>query len=157
MTFFLALTLIFSLAACGGGGQPNAPSDTDDLSNSDGADTDANLDEAFEMLYGKVSSVVGNEIELALANPPGEDEAQDDGESVPVELPGGILVTQKEPINVESMEYTGESLTFTLPAGTKFYSDGQETTLSAVKKGSVVSVIVDNLEDMNIQSVEILG
>lgn len=157
MTFLLALTLTLSLVACGGSSQPNAPGDTDDLSNNDGADTDADLDEVFEMLYGKVSNIVGNEIELALANPPAEDDAQDDSGLVPVELPGGILVTQKEPINVESMEYTGESLTFTLPAGTKFYSSGQETTLSAVTKGAVVSVIVDNLENMNIQSVEILG
>ena len=39
----------------------------------------------------------------------------------------------------------------------RFYSDGQETVLSAVKKGSVVSVTVDNREDMNIQSIEVLG
>ena len=114
-------------------------------------------DENYESLYGKVTSVVGNEIELALAELPDDNATDGDSDPVPVELPGGIVVTQKEPINVESMEYTGESLTFTLPAGTQFYSDGQETTLSAIKKGSVVSVTVDNREDMNIQSVEILG
>ena len=100
---------------------------------------------------------MGNEIELALAELPDDDAGDGDDDPVPVELPGGIVVTQKEPINVESMEYTGESLTFTVPAGTQFYSDGQETVLSAVKKGSVVSVTVDNREDMNIQSIEVLG
>ena len=114
-------------------------------------------EENYESLYGKVTSIVGNEIELALAELPDDDAGDGDDDPAPVELPGGIVVTQKEPINVESMEYTGESLTFTVPAGTQFYSDGQETVLSAVKKGSVVSVTVDNREDMNIQSIEVLG
>lgn len=149
MTLLLTLAMLFTLAACGsqaGGDQTQEPNQSDVL---DG-DVSGGEEENYESLYGKVTSIVGNEIELALAELPDDDPA-------PVELPGGIVVTQKEPINVESMEYTGESLTFTVPAGTQFYSDGQETVLSAVKKGSVVSVTVDNREDMNIQSIEVLG
>ena len=156
MTLLLTLAMLFTLAACGsqaGGDQTQEPNQSDVL---DG-DVSGGEDENYESLYGKVTSIVGNEIELALAELPDDDAGDGDDDPTPVELPGSIVVTQKEPINVESMEYTGESLTFTVPAGTQFYSDGQETVLSAVKKGSVVSVTVDNREDMNIQSIEVLG
>ena len=155
MPLLLSLAMLFTLTACGSQGGADQEQNLNSPDVLDG-DVSNDEDENYESLYGKVTSVVGNEIELALAELPDDNATDGDSDPVPVELPGGIVVTQKEPINVESMEYTGESLTFTLPAGTQFYSDGQETTLSAIKKGSVVSVTVDNREDMNIQSVEIL-
>lgn len=63
-----------------------------------------------------------------------------------------------KPNDIEQIkEYTGETLTLKIPTGVKFDNIGQESTISAVKKGSLITILVDNLEDMNISSVSILS
>lgn len=164
MTLILALALTCSLAACGSDGGNSAEDNSGNLAaGPGGSDTLVTMD--CEYLYGKITSIVGNEIELALAEMPDTDTPATDGDDSgdTGEIPDGPIAAAPaqavDPIvgGGENVEYTGETLTLTLPAGVKFYSMGQETTLSALKKGSLVSVVVDNLEDMNIQVIDIMG
>ena len=77
MTLLLTLAMLFTLAACGGqagGDQTQEPNQSDVL---DG-DVSGGEDENYESLYGKVTSIVGNEIELALAELPDDDAGDGD-------------------------------------------------------------------------------
>lgn len=160
MTLILALALTCTFAACGSGPQPESTGNI--AAAPDGEETLVTMD--CEYLYGKVTNIVGNEIELALAEMPDMDApATDESQGNAADIPDGpIAAAPAQPVDPaagggENLEYTGETMSFTLPAGVKFYSMGQETTQSALKKGSLVSIVVDNLEDMNIQVVDIMG
>lgn len=160
----MILTITCSLTACGS---------KEDISkntavNGDGSQSDSVSEEnevmEYEELYGTITSVVGNEIELALVKMPEVEEPSEEEIEGADELPAttdAVLMTPASESTAsvdegENVEYTGENLTITIPAGVTIYSMGQESTMSAVKKGSLVSVAVDNKEDMNVQSVRVL-
>lgn len=168
ITMTLALALACSLAACGGnvdsttGKTPPEGSGTVAVGGSGGEDI---MSADYEFLFGKVTSIVGNEIELALAEmpevetPPVEEDTagENDIPEGTVSAATGTIAVDPSSNAGENMEFTGETLTITIPAGVQIYSMGQETTLSALKKGSLVSVMVDNLEDLNIQVVDVMS
>lgn len=163
MTLIPAFVVACSLAACGSNAENSTNGAKDDGSNlAEGlGDGFATMD--CEFLYGKITSITGNEIELALAEMPDMDvpAAKEGSGSDAGDIPDGAIGGPAQPLDSMdegggNMEYTGETLNIMLPVGVKFYSMGQETTLSALKKGSLVSIVVDNLEDMNIQVVDIM-
>ncbi|MBS6195560.1 MAG: hypothetical protein KH828_08275 [Clostridiales bacterium] len=121
--------------------------------------------ETFEEVYGTITNIVGNEIEVSLVKMPDVEDAKEDTGKKEESAGGETEAVMMAPANEgeamsagegQNMEYTGETITFSLPAGVKVYSMGQEATLSALKKGSLIAVAVDNQEDKNVQSVRIM-
>lgn len=174
ITILTTLALMSTLAACGGNNTQQLSGGTDNtqptkqengsiLNTGDSGDTEEIVE--YDYLYGKITKITGNEIELALAKMPEDDTIVDEGAGTEADYAsGGTAAVTALPAQVidpnemeKSMEYTGETLTLTILTGVKFDSMGQESTLSALKKGSLVSITVDNLEDMNISSVSILS
>lgn len=160
--YMTVLTMLCVLTACGAGEKPGDTARNEGEISSEGSES-APLESDY--LYGKITSITGNEIELSLVKmpepeAPSQEEKKEEGNddqavaALPMTpaLPAGEIVDDAG----ENMEYTGETLTLTIPAGIKFYSMGNETTLSALKKGSLISVEVDSQEDRNIRSVTIL-
>lgn len=165
ITLILALLLLCGLTACGTNGDSSRESG-DKTADGSGS-SEASVTVEHEYLYGKITDIVGNEIELSLVKMPEIDSADDNSDgsnSDAADIPDGAMAaTPLQPAvstddigGGENIEYTGETISVVIPAGTKFYSMGQETTQSALKKGSLVSIEVDNLDDMNVQLVEIM-
>ncbi|MGI6153258.1 MAG: hypothetical protein ACOYJB_05395 [Christensenellaceae bacterium] len=147
---------------------------------------DVNVEEMGVSLFGKVKSIVGNEIELELAEPPfdmgeaggdgavggsfaispsmqfeahsddsrasvstGEEPADADTTSGTVVAIAGedgqIQVIGGDGENKMELEYTGESKSVIIPAGTEILNLlGGEGTLDNIKKGSVLMVGVED-------------
>lgn len=166
----IALALALSFTACGvpNDGQANSSAGTEQSANSNSEQNTSQQGEALpevRMLYGKITSIVGNEIELSVAEiPESENNETSEPPAVPedsFDAPAAMMTTPAmsadEVVDAGSnLEYTGETLNLTLSAGTKILQNGQETTLSALKKGSVLSVLIDDVDSMNVGIVDIM-
>lgn len=119
-------------------------------------------------LYGKVKSVIGNEIELSLAKNPFElsEEELEGGIEGSVEIGQAITVTEsamaipaeggdmqndlvlgdQEPLE---LEYTGETQSFIIPTGVSIlnYLTGGKGSIDDIKEGSVISIVMNGEED----------
>ena len=142
MTLVLIATLALSLAACGakGAGNQGGMSGSQDASDQFALAGDENS------IYGKITNITGNEIEIAVAEKPTDDDSSGDELSgtpmTPNENDSPIVADEIED-TTNDLEYTGDSKTFTIPAGVKITSMGEEINLSSLKKGDVVSISVD--------------
>ena len=118
------------------------------------ADTDGAFYSAEDGSYGKITSITGNELEIALAKKPENNAGYESSWSeAGVQIPMG---DNDMPVaggdidgSIAEIELTGETMKLTVPAGVKIYSGGQEINLSGLKKGDMVSVVFDG-EDQNI-------
>lgn len=140
-----ALLLVLSLAACGSTEQKPT---SDGLNLEGAAAVPEGADVTGDTLYGKITGIVGNELEIALAQTPegGDTSHSGGGDSEGLTEMGGLVPADSyDPAdNVDpNMEYTGETISVTIPAGTKVFGARQEIELSSLKKGDVVSLIVD--------------
>lgn len=114
-----------------------------------------------DYIYGKITNITGNEIEMALAEMPEDNDETEPGD-IPdddVEIPmgdnaipavGGAVIDDV----TDNLEFTGETKSFTIPAGIKVYSAGQEINLSNLKKGDIISVAFDSENPDTVLSVE---
>lgn len=141
----LTIVLTLSFAAC-----TAKPSDSElEVVNASG-----------DYIYGRITNITGNEIDMALAEMPEEND-ETEPEDMPgddVEIPmgenampaaGGVIddVT-------DNLEFTGETKSLTVSAGIQVYSMGQEINLSNLKKGDIISVAVDSENPDTVLSVE---
>lgn len=142
----LTLVLALSFAACAA--KPSS-SDLDVISASG------------DYIYGKITTITGNEIEMALAKIPEENDEAEPGDMPgdDIEIPmgenampavGGPVIDDV----TDNLEFTGEKKSLTIPAGIKVYSMGQEIKLSNLKKGDIISVAVDSENPDTVISVE---
>lgn len=153
------------------------PSQTD--SNKDNADSNENSQKLGEKIYGRVKSIVGNEVEIELGKASdGDGSNEDAGEDkkkpgVPMvkvaekENPPGVedyyAPDPSSPIYGENGEinltYTGESKTLTIQAGIEIRNIlGKTATLEEIKKGSLLMLTpkVENGKDVGIEMLTIL-
>lgn len=141
----LVLVVVFAmnLTACGTGGT-NDKGNSSDQSESGGQGAFSNSDDA---IYGKITEITGNEIKAAIAKKPAENE---NGEE---DLKGDVMTPNENDVpmiggegiedSMDNLEFTGETRTFTIPAGVKITNMGQEINLSSLKKGDIISVVTD--------------
>ena len=159
--------------------EENADTDEENVDfNEENTDSDENA-QLGEKIYGRVKSVIGNEVEIELGNVPdwggGNGDEDDDKKK-----PGVPMVKVSERENPEGFEdfyapdpfspiygengeinliYTGEGKTFTIQAGTEIRNTlGKTATLDEIKKGSVLMItpkIVDG-KDAGIEMLTIL-
>ena len=145
--------------------------------------TDGDMEEINRVFYGKVKSIIGNEIELEIGLVPDQawDEKIDPEDKKKPSVP---MVKVKEKENPPGMEdiiapnppeyggsffgedgkvnltYTGESRTLIIPAGTDIRNTlGKKEPLDSIKKGTVLMVkpkVIDGKE-AGIEVVRILG
>lgn len=147
IAILLVLTLAMGLAACG-----SKSTGKDVENNGNGA-----LTSAENTVYGKITAITGNEIEIALAKKTESEDVDDDLKDATPVVPGenDMPVIGGESENDSGdIEFTGENMSLTIPAGIKIYSMGQEINLSNLKKGDMVSVAFDSDAHDNIISVE---
>lgn len=142
-----------------------------------------NIEVAGKVFYGKVKSIIGNEIEIEIGTVPDWDGGNGDEGITPEDKkkPGVSTVKVKEKENPEGMEdyyapdpnssifgesgeinlnYTGESRTLIIPAGTDIRDTlGKKAVLDSIKKGAILMIkpkVIDG-EDSGIEMLTILG
>lgn len=118
---------------------------------------------ASQSVFGKVESITGNKLVLLLAKFPdysgaGNESSPDTpaGQEVPAAtmtpaIAGGAV---GESGGME-LEYTGETITVTIPAGAFIQKDNKRVSMADIKNGSVINLTIDNMEDLKVSSVEI--
>ena len=159
ITLLLCGAMALSMSACTQTGGETSGQSSTDSSKSESSVADKNTAETdnLQPVYGKISGITGNEIELSVAKLPEGYGAVDDGDKTESQGDegGGVAAamiteavegTQGEgytPPKLE-LELTGENKTITVPAGVKITgTSGKEEKLSALKKGSVIMLLMD--------------
>lgn len=164
----LAAALALSLAACGGAPQSGAGSSSasSSASSSSSASQPDSAPAKETVLFGQVQEIVGNEVTILLAKEPeAEDAPESDADGkVSMDIVGTVPAMEMTPAieggevpPAQEIEYTGETVTVTLPAGLKITNAGQEATLSALSKGSLVTLGVDGKDTLNPTFLNILA
>lgn len=145
--------MIFGLSACG---KKEAGETAQE--NKEGAEM--NMEKMPDEIYGKVISIIGNEMELKLGNFPEEVEESD--EEVKQEVPSGeaSAVTSAVPAkeidpDMFELEYTGETVKVTVNAGIPVKSMGKESSLSSIKDGGILQLSVEDAKAENLEIKEI--
>lgn len=150
----LVAVLALSFTACGTGGVNGKENSSDPSENGDqGAFSNAD-----DVIYGKITEITGNEIKVAIAEKPAEDESGMD------DLKGEVMTPNENDMPMiggegiedpmDNLEFTGETKTFTIPAGVKITNSGQEINLSSLKKGDIISVVTDTENPDTVVSVD---
>lgn len=141
----LLLVVVFAMGftACGTEGTDNHKNPSGQSENGDqGA-----FSSSDDAVYGKITEITGNEIKVAIAKKPAENEkGKDDlkGEVIsPSENDLPMIGGESTEDPVDNLEFTGETKTFAIPAGVKISSMGQEISLSSLKKGDIISIVTD--------------
>ena len=153
MKKFLSITLsiLMTLFITGcGSKQKEAPT------NNDPENSNITNMEDYELYYGKISSVAGNEIEVSIAKDPYESLEGQDSQNNDDMTDGSMAMTMSGEAILDDgsnqggaeerieMEYTGETKSFTIPAGAKITEGlGQEGKISSLKKGSVIMILAN--------------
>lgn len=108
-------------------------------------------------VYGKITKVMGNEIEIAVAELPDNDANTEKWNDADVMIPNDndipMIGGSEAEDNTGKLEYTGETKSFTVQTGVKVYNMGQEINLSSLKKGDIVSVSVDSKNSDKVVSI----
>lgn len=108
-------------------------------------------------VYGKITKVMGNEIEIAVAELPDNDADTEKWNDADVMIPNDndipMIAGSEAEDNTGKLEYTGETKSFTVQTGVKVYNMGQEINLSSLKKGDIVSVSVDSKNSDKVVSI----
>ncbi len=171
-----ATLLLFSLTACStlpANETPTAPpQDKASASSSgDAAPSAPENDAVSEPVFGKVKSLVGNEVTLDLAKIPANENASEDGKeevaaaaitnSASVSVTGedsgdgdgktnigsydanGNVISSNDIPKIE-LEYTGETKDLTIPAGLQIFDVmGKEVKMADLKEGNVLMITQD--------------
>ncbi|WP_373218326.1 hypothetical protein [Ruminococcus sp. 5_1_39BFAA] len=123
------------------------------------SDQDLDVVCAKEYIYGKITNITGNEIEVALVEMPEDVETEpeapnDDNFEIPMEANeistgGGFAID-----DAGNLKFTGETKSLTIRSEVEVYSMGQEINLSNLKKGDIIFVTVDTENAETVLSVE---
>lgn len=114
-------------------------------------------DEEFKtmkQIYGEITSVIGNEIEVIIANDPFLTSEEEGDEEV---SEGGAVITPVIESDLPMLEYTGEKKSYIIPTGTVIFSLNGQGSINDLKEGSVVSISIFGDEGAEkIYSIDIL-
>ncbi|RDY28515.1 hypothetical protein CHL78_004835 [Romboutsia weinsteinii] len=185
----LAISLALGVTACSsqdkGQGSNESSVSSQQNGQNDDSKNDANKKESTnkeeKFIYGKVKSVVGNEIEFELAKDPGtqiegEEKEENKGETKE-ETPAATLTPSMEAKPGEDqkvsvgeieknkplveLEFTGDTKTITIPTGVNIsiLSGRSGEGLTAIKEGTYLQISVDDdkSENPNILSVNVIS
>lgn len=151
----LVVVLAVSFTACGTNGADNNKENTSNKSESGEQGAFSNSADA---IYGKITEITGNEIKVAIAKKPAENE---DGKD---DLKGEVMTPNENDVPMiggehiedpmDNLEFTGETKTLTIPAGVKITNSGQEINLSSLKKGDIISFETDAKNPDTVVSVD---
>ena len=149
LSITLSILMTFFITGCGSK-QKEAPT------NNDPENSNITNMEDYELYYGKISSVEGNEIEVSIAKDPYENLEGQDSQNNDDMTDGSMAMTMSGEAILDDgsnqggaeerieMEYTGETKSFTIPAGAKITEGlGQEGKISSLKKGSVIMILAN--------------
>lgn len=151
-------------------------------SNEENADSVQNIQEVGESIYGKVKSIIGNEVEIELGSVPdwdgGNGDEDDDDDKKKQGVPMVKVVVKENPPGFENfyapdpsnpiygedgeinLKYTGKSKIFIIQAGTEIRNTlGKTASLEEIKKGSILMLtpkVIDG-KDAGIEMLTILG
>lgn len=151
LSITLSILMTFFITGCGSK-QKEAPM------NNDPENSNITNMEDYELYYWKISSVAGNEIEVSIAKDPYENLEGQDSQNNDDMIDGSMAMTTSSEATLADgnnedqggakdrieMEYTGETKSFTIPAGAKITEGlGQEGKISSLKKGSVIMILAN--------------
>lgn len=151
--------LILSLAAC----QKKEAGEADQAGKENNEEQVVSSEDMPDEIYGKVISIVGNEMELKLGNLP--DEMTEPDEEIKQEAPSGdgeamASVTPAMEIDPDmfELEYTGETMKLTVNAGIPVKNMEKESSLSSIKEGGILRLAVEDAkaEKIEIEEIQII-
>lgn len=157
IAILLAMVTILSLAACG------SQSEDENMQTAiDAGDGLVAVGGEENMIFGKVTSMVGNEIKMKVGTLPEISEEEDEpNEDVPAAGGDSAAAAPAVLMSEETYEldYTGETMEFIANSGIKIMSMGQECSLANIKEGSVIGIIVEdaNAEQINVKEIVIVN
>lgn len=148
----LVVVLAVSFTACGNSG---GDKQSNEVNGKEGGEF---YESSENSIYGKITEITGNEIKVAIAKKPTENEnGKEDlkGEAItPNENDAPMIGGENIEDPMDNFEFTGETKTFTIPAGVKITNMGQEINLSSLKKGDIISVETDAKNPDTVVSVD---
>ncbi|MDO0825543.1 hypothetical protein [Desulfosporosinus nitroreducens] len=151
----LAICLMMSLVGCSGGNK------TDDQSKGTAQMGLAPADHNAKTIYGKVTNIIGNDVELMLGNMPEVEEVE--SETIIDDPDGDIAVAAKPAVDANAgpfeLEYTDETLTITVFAGLPITNMGEELSLSSIKNGTILALVVEDVkaETLTLEAIHIVA
>ncbi|MBO3444288.1 hypothetical protein [Clostridium sp. CCUG 7971] len=175
----LVISLVLGVTACSSGSEEKKESTKENPQNEQVLENKSNKEEKF--IYGKVKSIVGNEIEFELAKNPEKDiqgiekeeieKEEIKGESQPAASVAPAMnkedgqkvnvgdIEKNEPL-VE-LEFTGDLKTITIPTGVniKILSARSGEGIAAIKEGTYLKLSVDDnkSEKPTVLSVDVIS
>ncbi|MBE5107905.1 hypothetical protein IGI01_22425 [Bacillus thuringiensis] len=103
-----------------------------------------------DIKFGKVTKIVGNELELKIGKNPIEEEKVSEEKSDSNNKGEVPAAKSSEAKSVEDLpkelEYTGEEMSLKVNAGVEVVDQGKKANLTAIKKGAIVVVEIDKKE-----------
>lgn len=154
ITLLIVVVFAMSFTACGTQGAD----DKGNTSNKSESGDQGAFSSADEAIYGKITEITGNEIKVAIAKKPVENEnGKDDlkGDAfTPNENDVPMIGGEHIEDPMDNLEFTGETKTFTIPAGVKITNSGQKINLSNLKKGDIISFETDAKNPDTVVSVD---
>lgn len=152
IALLLVVVFAMSFTACGNSGGDKQPNEVN------GKEGGEFYESSENSIYGKITEITGNEIKVAIAKKPAENENGKD------DLKGEVFTPNENDVPMiggehiedpmDNLEFTGETKTFTIPAGVKITNSGQEINLSSLKKGDIISVVTDTENPDTVVSVD---
>lgn len=153
----VSLSLLLSLAACTPAAPEKKPEESSASSGMENEEDFSSNSTTNTAVYGKISGIAGNELELSLAKDPYADLLPgSDVQGVETAIPGAKVHISEEvgaaggaagddTAPKMKLEYTGENESYTIPAGVKITGkNGGEAQLADLKKGSVLTLLMEN-------------
>lgn len=166
----LVISLALGITACSSGNEEKKDGTKENHQNEQVLENKSNKEE--QAIYGKVKSIVGNEIEFELAKSPDKDIAgieKEEKEPTEEEIKGSVPATMSTPANsiedgkkvsvedieknepLVDLEFTGELKTIIIPTGVdiNILSARSGEGLSAIKEGTYLKLSVDDNKSEN--------
>lgn len=155
LSVLLLMTIAVTMTACGTQKSLGTKTDADVVSMEKG---DGEAAQGMKLTYGKVTSIVGNEIEVMLGKLPEAEETE------AVSVGNGVAVAaapavQGGDVPEMELEYTGEKEKFTVNSGVPVMNNGQESNVSAIKEGTVIGIMMEETDDeaLKLKEIQIIG
>lgn len=103
-----------------------------------------------DLKFGKVTKIVGNELELKIGKNPIEEKEVSEEKSDSNNKGEVSAAKSGEAKSIEDLpkelDYTGEEMSLKVDAGVEVVDQGKEANLTAIKKGAIVAVEIDEKE-----------
>ncbi len=139
----LMSTLMLIATGCSKENQPKKQDETKVTTEVVTQDTKEEQPELTELKFGKVTKIIGNEIEIRVGKDPLEEEqtTKEEEKTTDGEVKAAASTEAKSIADIpKELDYTGEEMSLKIDSGAEIIVKGQSGNVSDLKKGDVVMI-----------------